>query len=335
MAKHKSATEVTVVTEERSAIQAWVDKHWGKALVGAIAIAGVILYRHSSSVSQEKATQNLWNPLLNAIGDYDATKAAIGEIEDPIIKGWGWAQAAIAAESEENGEATIEALQELTSVEGHVLNSTLFPVPGAEGKTLARLALESVQAQEEWEKAHPGSMTNPDPGPDSTVVSMDTGEGSIEITLYDDLAPKHVENFLKLVDEKYYDGIRFHRTVNRPSMAIIQGGDPNSRDDDSSQWGAGGPDYSIPAEKNGLMHVEGVLSAAMPPSSQESSGSQFFITLGRVHHLDGRHTVFGKVTGGMDVARRILEAPVREATETNQRTDIPVTPVVINSVTRK
>ena len=167
------------------------------------------------------------------------------------------------------------------------------------------------------------------------MVEIQTPEGNIEITLYEAEAPEHVANFLKLIDEKFYDGILFHRTVDNPGMQIIQGGCPNTRETDSTQWGLGGPGYTQKAEKNGLMHTPGVLSAAMPSNSQESSGSQFYITLNRCHHLDDRHTVFGKVTGGMEIAQAILEAPTREITEENTRTDIPVNPVAITTIVRR
>ena len=335
MAKHKSATEVTVVTEERSAIQRWVDQHWGKMFLVAVVIAGVILYRQASSKKEVVAKANLWNGLLEAEGDWEKTKSAIANITDPNVKGWGLAQLAREALGDNNQEEAAQALEQLSAMPDHVLNAPYFASPTSDDKPLAKFASDALNAQLQWETANPNALTNPDPDPDSPVVVIQTDEGDIEITLYQKQAPEHVANFLKLAEEKFYDGILFHRTVNSPGMAIIQSGDPNTLESDTSEWGSGGPGYSQKAEKNGLMHIEGVLSAAMPPSSNESSGSQFFITLGRAHHLDGRHTVFGKVTGGLDVARAILEAPVREVDEENSKPDLPVNPVAIKTIARK
>ncbi len=335
MAKHKSATEVTVVTEERSAIQRWVDRHWGKALVLGMLITAGILYTQVSKKQEKSAKAAEWAPLLEAEGDLDAIQQAAQSIESPLVAGWGWAEAAVLAGSQSEFGDAQAALENLTQIEGHILNSTLFTMPGDEGKTLAQGALDRIKATKAWEEAHPNVLENPDPAEGSSVVVIQTPEGEIEITLYDAKAPEHVANFLKLIDEKFYDGILFHRTVDNPSMEIIQAGCPNTREEDTSQWGVGGPGYTQKAEKNGLIHTAGVLSAAMPSNSQESSGSQFYITLGRCHHLDGRHTVFGKVTSGMDVARAILEAPTRELSEENTREDIPVNPVPITTIVRQ
>lgn len=335
MAKHKSATEVTVVTEERSAIQRWVEQHWGKALVLAILVAVGILYSQASDKQAKKAKAAVWGPLVEAEGDLDAVMQAAQSIDSPIVAGWGWAEAAVIASGQSEYEDAQTALENLTKIDGHILNSTVFAMPGAEDKSLAQGALERIQATKEWEASHSSVLNNPDPAEGSPVVVIKTPQGDIEITLYQEKAPEHVANFLKLIDEKFYDGILFHRTVDSPGMQIIQSGDPNTREDDVSQWGSGGPGYTQKAEKNGLIHTPGVLSAAMPSNSQESSGSQFYITLNRCHHLDDRHTVFGKVTAGMDVARAILEAPTRELSEENTREDIPVNPVPITTIERQ
>ena len=337
MAKHKSATEVTVVTEERSAIQRWVENHWGKALVVALIITGGILYSQVNKKQEKSAKHAVWAPLLEAEGDLQAIKSAAGQIDSPLVAGWGWAEAAVLATGQDELEEAQAALENLAKIDGHILNSAIFEAPDADGKTLVEGALARVKAQKEWEANNPGVLNNPDPAEGSPVIEIQTPEGNIQITLYEAKAPAHVANFLKLIDEKYYDGILFHRTVNSPApgMQIIQAGCPNTREPDTSQWGLGGPGYTQEAEKNGLMHTPGVLSAAMPSNSQESSGSQFYITLNRSHHLDDRHTVFGKVTGGMEIAQAILEAPTREITEENTRTDIPVNPVAITTIVRK
>jgi cyclophilin family peptidyl-prolyl cis-trans isomerase len=141
--------------------------------------------------------------------------------------------------------------------------------------------------------------------------------------LYAELAPKHVENFVKLCREGFYNGTKFHRVMRG---FMIQGGDPNSREGAPETWGAGGPDYKVAHEESGLAHFAGYLSAAKKTGEKESSGSQFFITTGDAHHLDGQHVVFGKVLDGLDVVGTIESSAVVEGT------DRPVNPVSIQTV---
>ena len=142
-------------------------------------------------------------------------------------------------------------------------------------------------------------------GKESNIVILETSMGDITIELFPKDAPKHVANFKKLVSEGYYDETAFHRVI--PGF-MIQGGDPNSKSDDKSSYGVGGPGYTIPAEikqKHVLGSVAGArLGDAVNPK-KESSGSQFYIVTGEASHLDGEYTVFGKVTVGMDVALKI------------------------------
>ncbi len=144
-----------------------------------------------------------------------------------------------------------------------------------------------------------------------------TGLGTFVIELYPEDAPKHVENFLKLVHEGYYEGTTFHRIV--PGF-IIQGGDPISRSDwRSPKVGTGGPTYTVPAEI-GRKHMRGAVAAARKPDAvnpnRESSGSQFYIALADLPALDrGGYTVFGQVVEGMDVVDKI--ARVKNAGSAN------------------
>lgn len=140
---------------------------------------------------------------------------------------------------------------------------------------------------------------------ESDIVILETSMGDITIELYVKDAPKHVENFKKLVKSGFYNGTTFHRVI--PGF-MIQGGDPNSKDNDRSNDGQGGPGYTVPAEIKGK-HVVGSLAAARQGDQvnpkRESSGSQFYIVTGEASHLDGQYTVFGKVIKGMDVAQKI------------------------------
>ena len=120
-------------------------------------------------------------------------------------------------------------------------------------------------------------------------VLMKTDKGQLTIDLFDNDAPKTVENFLKLVKEGFYDGLSFHRVING---FMAQGGCPNSREGSSGMPGTGGPGYSIDCEINSNKHIAGSLS--MAHAGKNTGGSQFFLVHSPQPHLDGVHTVFGK-----------------------------------------
>jgi cyclophilin family peptidyl-prolyl cis-trans isomerase len=143
-----------------------------------------------------------------------------------------------------------------------------------------------------------------------SVATLHTSEGTIELELYPDDAPKTVENFVTLSRDGFYEGVIFHRVI--PDF-MIQGGDPTGT-------GSGGPGYEFEDELNQHRVVRGVL--AMANAGPNTNGSQFFIvTAEATPWLDGKHTVFGKVTSGMDVVDRI-SAVDRDA---NDRPREPVT----------
>ena len=131
----------------------------------------------------------------------------------------------------------------------------------------------------------------------SYAVSMETNKGTIEIELFADAAPVTVNNFVFLAREGFYDGVTFHRVI--PNF-VIQGGDPTGS-------GRGGPGYRFQDEFNGNPHKHGTGSLSMATAGPGTNGSQFFITHSPQPHLDGRHTVFGKVTSGMDVVNSIRQ----------------------------
>jgi cyclophilin family peptidyl-prolyl cis-trans isomerase len=127
-----------------------------------------------------------------------------------------------------------------------------------------------------------------------TNATMETNKGTIEIELFDEDAPKTVENFSKLARDGFYDGVIFHRVI--PDF-MIQGGDPTGT-------GSGGPGYQFEDEFNDRKIVRGAL--AMANAGPNTNGSQFFVvTAEACPWLDGKHTVFGRVTSGMDVVDAI------------------------------
>ena len=131
---------------------------------------------------------------------------------------------------------------------------------------------------------------------------IETKFGNIELKLFPDVAPGHVENFVKLAKSEFFDGTVFHRVI--PGF-MIQGGDPNSKGTDRSNHGTGGPGYSIKAEFNEKPHIRGTLSMARS-RDPDSAGSQFFIVVKKSSFLDHQYTVFGEVVNGMDVADIIV-----------------------------
>lgn len=194
---------------------------------------------------------------------------------------------------------------------------TLPQREGPENEELRPATSDSAKAKE-------GALT----------ATITTAKGEITLALYPDIAPKTVENFTKLTREGFYDGQKWHRVVDG---FVIQGGDPLSKDNDPSNDGTGGPGYTFEDEINakvlGLSEDQiAVLEAqgyafrddlpslpmtvgvlAMANSGPNTNGSQFFIVTEKDQpHLNGKHTVFGEVTSGMDVVRQIAQDDVIE-----------------------
>ncbi|MFA6412839.1 MAG: peptidylprolyl isomerase [Syntrophales bacterium] len=133
-------------------------------------------------------------------------------------------------------------------------------------------------------------------------VTMETSQGEIELELYPQYAPITVNNFVFLIREGYYDGVTFHRVIKN---FVIQGGDPTGT-------GSGGPGYQFEDEFRGnpMKHETGSIS--MANAGPGTNGSQFFITHSPQPHLDGHHTVFGKVVKGQDVVNAIAQGDLME-----------------------
>ena len=152
--------------------------------------------------------------------------------------------------------------------------------------------------------AKPAAKSNSDA---SQVAVIQTTEGDMVVQFWPDAAPKTVENFITLAKKGFYDGTCFHRII---KGFMIQGGDPNTKDPSrESEWGTGGPGYSVKAEFNNHSHQPGVLSMARGPDIN-SAGSQFFICDGDASSLDHQYTAFGKLIKGMEVLRKIADTPV-------------------------
>ena len=150
----------------------------------------------------------------------------------------------------------------------------------------------------------PTLMSTPSPEPLAAVIKTTAGE--MTVAFWPEVAPKTVENFVKLAREGFYDGTAFHRIV---KGFMIQGGDPLSKKDDP-HVGTGGPGYKIKAEFNDRPHVRGVISMARS-QHPDSAGSQFFICLDEASFLDGEYTAFGELIEGEETLVRIGETPTK------------------------
>ena len=137
------------------------------------------------------------------------------------------------------------------------------------------------------------------------TATIDTNKGTLVAELYEKEAPNTVANFEKLANSGFYDGVKFHRVI--PDF-VVQGGDPLSKDpENAGRVGTGGPGYTIKCELKGNPHKHEVGALSMAHAGRDTGGSQFFIVLSEANtrHLNGQHTVFGKVTQGLDVLKQI------------------------------
>jgi peptidyl-prolyl cis-trans isomerase B (cyclophilin B) len=160
------------------------------------------------------------------------------------------------------------------------------------------------------DSAMPTDATNPQ-------VIMETDSGTIVLELFPKEAPVTVENFLKLVNQKFYDGLIFHRVI--PGF-MIQGGDPKGN-------GSGGPGWTIQGEFGARKHILGTLSMART-ADPNSAGSQFFICVAAAPHLDGQYAAFGQAISGSEVAVKISAVP-------RDGMDKPLSPIHIKKAYQK
>jgi peptidyl-prolyl cis-trans isomerase B (cyclophilin B) len=145
--------------------------------------------------------------------------------------------------------------------------------------------------------------------PGGNFAVIETDFGNVKIKFAADVAPKHVEHFIKLTREGFYDGLGFHRA--EPGL-LIQGGDPQTRNDDPSMWGMGVPGQeTVPAEFSDKPFVRGTVGMART-NDINSATSQFFISLRDAPMLNGQYTVFGEVVEGIEVVDRISMLPVSD-----------------------
>jgi len=177
-----------------------------------------------------------------------------------------------------------------------------------------------------WEKERALRAAEAAMEPDRALpqVLLKTSRGDILLELFEDQAPNTVANFIRLTESNAYDGTKFHRVI--PNF-MAQGGDPNSKDDDSANDGTGGPPYTIACEcsrPDARMHFSGSLS--MAHAGKDTGGSQFFLTHRPTSHLNGRHTVFGRVSEGLDNAMALQKEDAIESATVVRKRNHPYQP---------
>lgn len=156
---------------------------------------------------------------------------------------------------------------------------------------------------------------------EQSKVVIKTKFGDMEVQLFPEKAPNHVQNFIKLAKSGFYDKTIFHRVI--PGF-MIQGGDPNTKDPNKPEtYGMGGPAERLKAEFNDVPHRRGILSMART-NDPNSAGSQFFIVVKDSNFLDRQYTVFGEVVKGMEVADKIVSLPRNERDLPRERVEMTV-----------
>ncbi len=328
MAKHKAATEISIAQEERSAFAEFVDQYkWiGLGALGAIGAGILWMTRTSDAAIQENRED--WGTLFNAFSGPEADASDLADaakaIKKPAVAAVARiSQAAMLAQDRKHSDAEQALGLALTDAPA-IFSEVKFPV-GKDGEemTLLKKMQTSLSAEEKWMGKNMRLFENPAPAAGSPRVELNTDKGKIVVELYMDKAPLHAKNFIKLANEGYYDGTGFHRI--KPGQ-FIQGGDPNSRNEDPTTWGQGGPETKVPKEDSGLLHFAGYLAAAKQGGQEDSSGSQFYITATPMHEFDGGYVVYGKVLEGLELVNEISLGEIRE-----EKADAPVELIKITS----
>ncbi len=197
-----------------------------------------------------------------------------------------------------------------------VMAAAVLAACGRANKTANQAETKPTAAPAAETTAEPSLTDNKD----HITITLETGD-VIKAELYPDVAPITVKNFEKLISEKFYDGLIFHRVI---SGFMIQGGGYDTQNNEKAATPIKG-EFKSNGVENNLKHTRGVLSMART-SDPNSASSQFFIMHKDAPHLDGQYAAFGKVTEGLDVVDKIAETPTDSQ-------DAPITPVVIKSIT--
>lgn len=190
------------------------------------------------------------------------------------------------------------------------------------------LPVATQQAPVEKGLGQAGATNLPEKTNNNTKImnaTFETNKGNITVELFADRVPNTVANFTKLAGEGFYNSVKFHRVI---KGFMIQGGDPLTKDDTMvSRWGTGGPGYKFDDEIT-AGNKNDIGTIAMANAGPNTNGSQFFFNVNDNNFLDGKHTVFGRVTSGMEIVKEIEAVPT-------DGSDRPLEPVVIKAIVLK
>ena len=322
MPEHKSPTQVTVFTGEgTSELHGLVRRYWKPAALVVGLVAALILVKVIAEERKARAVETAWNRVrkdiqLDGFAIQPAPLAVLGGLEEELsgTSAAPWVKAVSVGSQLEDGRSAqaLEAAKSFAAAwPDHLLSrATVFHDESAETSMALPGWIESVNAAtKSFESARPDLSTNPPPSETAPRVRIKTSGGDVVVALYDQIAPKHAENFLKLCGEGYYDGTKIHRIV--PGQ-YLEAGDPNTKSDDVSTWGSGGPGYSLPHEGHGVWNYKYALTSVQEDDDYSSKGSMFRILLSDAHSFDGSSSVFGVVVEGNDVLEKLGAAQVAD-----------------------
>ncbi len=332
MKSHKAPTQVTIAgTREETLVSRVVSDYWRPAAIlgGGVALA-ILLVQILTQRAEAKADAS-WERLRKDVGFglrlQTPGAAVLGGLAEELAStpSGPWAKALQVGEFVQKGEydASCRAAEELAAkwADHPVAKDPLYEGKGVP-QTLVQRLQSRKSALEAWEGERPYLLANPSLPEGSPRVRVETSRGAFVLGLYEGDAPRHVENFLKLCGEGFYNGTKVHKVIPR---LLVQGGDPNSREGAPETWGSGGPGYDLEPEAGKLSHFKLVIASIQEEDKTASNGSQFMITVADAHAFDGKSTVFGVVLEGAEVLEQIASAELAE--------DRPLEPVVVESTT--
>jgi len=340
MAKHKAPTEVAIAPiEEKSGFELWVQRYWKLGVALAIVISVLVIFQAVREQQSTSALEADWQTVrdevdldeLLGLGDSPAPEVLQGlsqRLDGTDAGIWMRLLEVRSHLDDEDFDGARTALETLRAAsDRHPLLASPFAIPSGSGDigtwtTLVARLDQVIDQREAWSRSHPDLLGFPELPADAPRVEITTSAGKVVIGLYPDRAPLHSANFVERCSSGALDDTLFYRVI---EDSWVEAGDPNTREDDRSQWGLGTDDDSgIEREQTNLWHFEGAVAANKRDSENRSSRQLFYITTADVHRNDKQFTVFGRVVEGMEVVRAIAEGELDE----NQH---PLEPVEILS----
>lgn len=316
--QHKSATEVTLAPlSEQSAVEQFVQRYWKLGALCAVLLIGGALYWQSRKQERSTSRRESWARLMEGAGiegfnrspaaSKDEVAALSTELATSEAGGWAKLVEAQVRVSERDYEGARSALKSVgTASAVEMLTDPLWLEPKTSALRSAVDALSrAIDAQEAWERDHPGLLANPAPAAGSTQVRLLTDRGPVTLTLHTERAPLHVANFLSKVAEGRFKGATL--TVGGPTRWLDLKAQPRVPEAGASE--ALPLEPAITSEPSGLFHFAGVLTSVPSGEAKTSAGDLFALTCSNVHEWDGQRVVFGEVSDGLELLTAAAATP--------------------------